>query len=165
MIGNTFQLGAPESDAIVGRKPHREPPEFDITAMVDLVFMMNIYFMVTFITLALAEIGLPSASHVEPLDADSAVVLTVLGSLDGESVTVTAGSGDEAQPLGEGDEQAEQITAAVEKGAAEGKTSVLIKAEKKVRLRELFRIATAAAAAEGLKLHVAVTERESETSD
>jgi biopolymer transport protein ExbD len=162
MVGSNFQLGAPASDALVGRKPRRDPPEFDVTAMVDLVFMMNIYFMVSFITLALAEINLPSAGHVEPLDTDTSVVLTVLGSLDGKSVTVTAGSGDAAEPMGDGDDQPERIAAAVEEGVAQGKSSVLIKAEKKVRLGDLFRVATAAARAEGVKLHVAVTEREAE---
>jgi hypothetical protein len=47
----------------------------------------------------------------------------------------------------------------VEKGVAADKKNVLIKAEKKVRLRELFRISTAAAAA-GVKLHVAVMEKD-----
>ena len=79
----------------LGRKSQQETPEFDITAMVDLVFMMNMYFLVTFITVALAEINLPTASHCEPLNADDAVVLTVLGSLDGKSVTVAIGDGDD----------------------------------------------------------------------
>lgn len=161
MQGGGFALGPLESDSLVGRQPNREPPEFDITAMVDLVFMMNIYFMVTFITLALAEINLPQAAHVQPLNGDDAVILTVLGSLDGKSVTVTAGDGDEAQQFAAGDEQSEQITAAVQKGQADGKKTVLIKAEKKVRLGELFRVATAAAA-DGMKMHVAVTERGAE---
>ena len=32
--------------------------------MVDLVFMMNIYFLVTFITVAMGELNLPAATHV-----------------------------------------------------------------------------------------------------
>lgn len=161
MVGKGFALGPLESDSLLGRKPHEEPPEFDITAMVDLVFMMNIYFMVSFITLALAEINLPQAGHVQPLDAEEAVVFTVLGTLDGKGVTVSTGAGDEMKALDAGDGQEEQISAAVEQGAANGKKSVLIKAEKKVRLGELFRVATAASA-EGMKLHVAVTEKEAE---
>ena len=161
MLGKGFALGPLESDSLLGRKPHEEPPEFDITAMVDLVFMMNIYFMVSFITLALAEINLPQAGHVQPLDGDEAVVFTFVGTLDGKGVTVSAGAGDEVTTLDAGDAQDEQIAAAVEQGAANGKKSVLIKAEKKVRLGELFRVATAASA-EGMKLHVAVTEKEAE---
>lgn len=155
MQGVDMMLGSLASDQLLGRKPHQGPPEFDITAMVDLVFMMNIYFLVTFITVALAEINLPAASHCEPLDADEAVVLTVLGSLDGKSVTVAIG--EDAEPIGDADVQRDQILAAVEQGVAAGKSKVLIKAEKKVRLGELFRVATAAAA-QGVRLHVAVVE-------
>jgi biopolymer transport protein ExbD len=147
------------SDSLLGRKPHEETPEFDITAMVDLVFLMNLYFLVTFITVALAEINLPTASHCEPLNSDEAVILTVLGSLDGKSVTVSIGEKDEAATISNPDEQSVRIAAAVEQGVAAGKDKVLIKAEKKVRLGDLFRIATAAAN-QGVKLHVAVTESE-----
>jgi len=37
---------------------------------------------------------------------------------------------------------------------------VLLKAEKKVRLGDLFRVSTAASAVEGVKLNVAVMEKE-----
>ena len=37
--------------------------EFDITAMIDLVFMMNIYFLVTFVTAALNTLFSQSVSH------------------------------------------------------------------------------------------------------
>jgi biopolymer transport protein ExbD len=152
-------FGPLASDALLGRKPRQETPEFDITAMVDLVFMMNIYFLVTFITVALAEINLPTASHCEPLDSDEAVVLTVLGSLDGKSVAVAIGAGDEAVTVADPEEQRERIADAIDSGAAAGKKAVLIKAEKKVRLGELFRVATAAASGK-MKLHVAVVEAE-----
>jgi biopolymer transport protein ExbD len=133
--------------------------EFDITAMIDLVFMMNIYFLVTFLAAALGEINLPTATHVAALDADDAVILTVIGSLDGESVSVYLGSGTEGVPVTDADEQQERIHEWAEQGIAAGKKSVLIKAEKKVRLRDLFRISSAAAI-EGMKLHVAVMETE-----
>src|SRR5262245_36678913 len=147
------------SDTLLGRKPYQETPEFDITAMVDLVFLMNLYFLVTFITVALAEINLPTASHCEPLLSDDAVILTVLGSLDGKSVTVTIGEKDTAVTISSPDEQPERIAAAVEQGVAAGKDKVLIKAEKKVRLGDLYRIATAASN-EGVTLHLAVMESE-----
>ena len=87
----SFNLGESGSDQLIARRPDSEPPEFDITAMVDLVFMMNIYFLVTFVTVALGELNLPTAKHVSALDADSAVILTVTRSLDGKSVTLYLG--------------------------------------------------------------------------
>ena len=146
-----------EDNPLTKRRNSQDNANFDITAMIDLVFMMNIYFLVTFLTAALGEINLPSASHVAALDADTAVILTILGSLDGETVNVYLGDGEQGEAIADAGEQEERVRAAVEQGISEGKTAVLIKAEKKVRLRELFRVSTAAAV-EGVKLHVAVME-------
>src|SRR5947199_6231386 len=104
-------------------------PEFDITAMVDLVFMMNIYFLVTFVTAALGEINLPAANHAVPLDSDKAVILTVLAGPDWRTVFVYLGDGKKGTPLVEPDDQANQIASLVDRGAATGKNAVLIKAE------------------------------------
>ena len=84
-----------------------------------------------------------------------------LRSLDGESVTVYLGDGEAGEPLNDSAEQERQIQDAVEEGMAGGKTAVLLKAEKRVRLSDLFRIATAASI-EGVKLHVAVLEKDME---
>ena len=159
MHSSDFNFGDPGDDLLVKRKPMHDDAEFDITAMIDLVFMMNIYFLVTFLTAALGEINLPTATHVAALDADSAVILTVIGSLDGETVSVYLGSGTEGAPVTDADEQQDRIREWTEQGVASGKKAVLIKAEKKVRLRDLFRISSAAAL-EGVKLHVAVMETE-----
>ena len=146
-------------DGLVPRQLFKENPEFDITAMVDLVFMMNIYFLVTFVTVALGEVNLPSADHCAALDADTAVVVTVMRSLDGESVSVYLADGEEGEPLTDPLEQERRSRTWAEEGVAEGKTAVLLKAEKKVRLADLFRIASAVAI-EGVKLHVAVMEKD-----
>jgi biopolymer transport protein ExbD len=158
---SSFNLGPTASDELIARRPDEEPPEFDITAMVDLVFMMNIYFLVTFVTVALSGMSLPSADYCNALDADTAVIVRVARSLDGESVTVYLGDGEAGEPLNDNAEQERQIQDAVEEEMASGKTAVLLKAEKRVRLSDLFRIATAASI-EGVKLHVAVLEKDME---
>ena len=142
------------------RRLHRAPDaEFDITAMIDLVFMMNIYFLVTFITVALGEINLPAASHAAALDRDKATVITVLAGPDWRTVFVYLGE-KKGTPIMEADDQVTQIANDVERAAAQGKTAVLIKAEKGIRLREIKRIA-GAAAREGMTLHIAIIEKES----
>jgi biopolymer transport protein ExbD len=133
--------------------------DFDITAMIDLVFMMNIYFLVTFVTAALGEINLPAANHAVPLDGDKATVITVLAGPDWKTVFVYLGDGKKGTPLVEPDDQATRIAAEVETAAARGKTAVLIKAEKGIRLREMKRIATAASR-EGMTLHIAIMEKD-----
>ena len=157
---SNLNLGPSGSDELITRRPDSEPPEFDITAMVDLVFMMNIYFLVTFITVAMGEMSLPSAEHATALNADTAVILSLVRSLDGESVTVYLGDGDKGEPLNDAAQQDERIQAAIEEGVAEGKTAVLLKAESKVRLADLFRISSLLST-QDLKLHVAVLERDS----
>jgi len=159
MHSSSLNFGATGSEELFARRPDFEMPEFDITAMVDLVFMMNIYFIVTFVTVAMGELNLPAATHCAALDADTAVIFTVVRSLDGKSATLYVGDGAKMEPITDAAQQEQRIQAAVEQGAAEGKKAVLLKAEKKVRLADLFRIATAATA-DGIKLHVAVMEKD-----
>lgn len=156
-----FLLGAHDSTELIPRKPHQEPPEFDITAMVDLVFMMNIYFLVTFVTVSLTQVDLPAATHVAPLDADTSVVFTIEGGGDTKKpFTVYDGDRETGLPIHGAEQQEAAVKAAVEKGLAAGKTEVLLKAEKYVRLGDLFRVSTAASSVEGVKLNVAVMEKE-----
>jgi biopolymer transport protein ExbD len=144
---------------LIAPRPPGESAEFDITAMIDLVFMMNIYFLVTFIGAAMEEIDLPSANRARALDAEIATVVTVLSGRDAQSVVVYVGDGKQGSAFTDPLEQEEQIAAAVDAGAARGKTAVLIKAEKGIRLREMKRIA-AAASREGVTLHLAVWEKD-----
>ena len=156
-----FDLGSTGSDQLIARRPDSEMPEFDITAMVDLVFMMNIYFLVTFVTVAMGELNLPAATHVTALDADSAVILTLTRSLDGKSASLYLGDGPKGEAITDPAQQELRVQAAVEQGVAEVKKSVLLKAEKKVRLADLFRVATAASV-EGAKFNVAVMEKDTQ---
>jgi biopolymer transport protein ExbD len=159
MDSGGLHLGATGADQFFSRRGHHETPEFDVTAMVDLVFMMNIYFLVVFITMAISEMSLPSANHVTSLDAEEATVITLVRSPDGQSTKLYLGSGEKGEAISDPAEQERRVQAAVEQGLAAGKKDVLLKAEKKVRLAELFRIATAAAL-EDTKLNVAVLEKD-----
>jgi biopolymer transport protein ExbD len=145
--------------ALFPRQQRHADAEFDITAMIDLVFMMNIYFLVTFVTAALGEINLPAANHAVPLDGDKATVITVLAGPDAKTVAVYLGDGKKGTPLMEADDQNAQIANAVEMAAGRGKTAVLLKAEKGIRLREIKRIASAASH-EGMTLHIAIMEKD-----
>jgi biopolymer transport protein ExbD len=165
MESSGFNLGTTGADELIARRPDSEPPEFDITAMVDLVFMMNIYFLVTFVTVALGELNLPAARHVSALDADSAVILSLVPSLDGKSVTLYVGDGDKGEPINDPAQQEQRIQAAVEQGIAEGKKAVLLKAEKKVKNGDQFRIASVATSVnpesgEKVKLYIGVLEKD-----
>jgi biopolymer transport protein ExbD len=154
-----LNLGPSGAEELISRRSAEESPEFDITAMVDLVFLMNLYFLVTFLTVAANEMSLPLAEHVSPLNSDTAVVLSLARSLDGESVKVYIGDGEKGEAIEDPTQQEQRVTAAIEEGVAAGKTAVLIKSESKVRLADVFRISSLVAGHE-LKLHVAVLERQ-----
>src|SRR5262245_51860563 len=129
-----LNLGESAADQFFARREHLESPEFDITAMVDLVFMMNIYFLVTFITVSLAELSLPTAQHASALDPETSTVITVTRAPDGQSVRVYLASGEKGEAITDPAEQERRVQAAVEQGLAAGKKDVLLKAEKKVRV-------------------------------
>ena len=136
------RLAAPTT--LIAPQAAPETPEFDITAMVDLVFMMNIYFLVTFVTVALGEINLPDGHARRGRSTPTRrSILTVHRQPRRQERHRVPGRRRE----GRADHRRRasrrsRSRDAVEKGVAAGKTDVLLKAEKKVRLGDLFRIAT-----------------------
>lgn len=134
--------------------------KFDITAMIDLVFMMNIFFLVTTVGAALAEMDLPVARHVVAADLDAAVVLSITLDPNGNGTFLYIGDGATGDPIANPEEQVKAVRTAVEAGLLAEKTTVLIKAEKNVKLRDLNRVSTAATASPGVELKLAVIEKE-----
>jgi biopolymer transport protein ExbD len=150
-----------ESSFSVGGGDKHDDAEFDITAMIDLVFMMNIYFLVTFITTAMSDIDLPAANRCAPLDGDTAITFTVESGKEFGTVSVTCSDVESQTPWTEPQEQEDEIAKAVQAAAAAGKTAVLIKAERTIRLKEIARLSLAARQ-EGMSLHLAVREKDLE---
>lgn len=159
MLESKNLVDSPITGDLFAAKREEPNAEFDITAMIDLVFMMNIYFLVTFLTVALGELDLPTANHVSPLDIEEAVVISVLPSAAQDGVAVYLGNGKEGDPILEPALQQQQIAEAVEKGKTDGKKAVLIKAERAIRLREIGRLGSAAGIVE-MPLHIAVLEKD-----
>jgi biopolymer transport protein ExbD len=163
MLGHDSGLGVSLHDSLGGlslRRPPPEDPHFDITAMIDLVFMMNIYFMFTFLSAAAGELDLPSANHCGPLDAKTATVISILNSAQYQQVDVIVGEDRDAPRITDPDEQFKAVQDAISKGLTLGKTAVLVKAEHSVRLRELRRICGAASDIPEVSLHLAVIEKD-----
>jgi len=155
-VGNS-----PLPPGLLPRRSRKDDAEFDITAMIDLVFMMNIYFLVTFMGASTSELILPSANHGRPLDAAKSIPISIVAGKDFGSVAVYLGDGKNGTAITDPVEQEERIAANVEAESANGKSAVVLKAEKNVRLREIGRI-SAAAAHEGVTLHMAVMEKDTE---
>jgi biopolymer transport protein ExbD len=152
-----------ESEALVTRKPAFEDAHFDITAMVDLVFMMNIFFLVTWVGAALAEIDLPTARHCVPADTEQCVTVTVLADASGQAPLVYFGEARSSARSLDSPDMDEQLRATVEREVRDSKVpkdTLLIKAEKRVRLQDIARISAATQAVEGMKLNLAVISKE-----
>jgi biopolymer transport protein ExbD len=143
---------------LVPRKSLVDEARFDITAMVDLVFMMNIYFLVCWITSALAEVNLPPARHGRAVDGDMAVTITITRE-KGQPPLFYLGERKPGRELSS-QEILARVGPMVEEGQRAGKNIVLIKAERGVRFRDVARVAAAASEIKGMKLHLAVMERE-----
>jgi biopolymer transport protein ExbD len=144
-----------DEDMLLPKKSLADDARFDVTAMVDLVFMMNIFFLVTWAEMARAEIDLPTARHCAAAEKERSVVFTVL---KGTPATVYLGDGTGSGQLSPG-EVDQRVTAAVEDGARDGRNIVLIKAEKDVLLRDVAHLATLATAVDGTELMLAVIEK------
>ena len=146
------------SNGLGGKRCEVEDPEFDVTAMVDLVSLMNIYFLVAWVMAMQNEVDLPAAKHCVPGDPDASVIVVVKKGDRGTEVKI--GEDNDGEPLTDRAEILRQVEAAVKAGAKEHKDTLLLKAEKEVPMKDISHIAGAAAAAEGIKLRLAVLEKD-----
>src|SRR5262245_48807861 len=157
---NPLLDSGPDANPLIKRRPIHDEARFDITAMIDLVFMMNIFFLVTTVTAALAEIDLPAAQHCAPADRDSSVIVTILADPNGGPGVVSVEDAGGGKALTDLDAQERAIREAVEAGVREQRNIVLVKAEKAVRLRDIARVGAIAVAVPGVDLRLAVIEKE-----
>ncbi|MEM6330366.1 MAG: biopolymer transporter ExbD [Planctomycetota bacterium] len=139
-------------------KKRREDDEMDITPMIDITFLLLIFFILQSTPDKSTAIQLPDASNGAPVSQMESTVFTI-GDSGAESNPVYNADGKiEAFRLPDDPkEQAEAIRAAVEEGlAAEGKSDVIIKADKAVKCRAVQSVMKAASKVKGVKLHLAV---------
>lgn len=176
-----------EAGPVLPRRRTQETADLDITPMIDIVFLLLIFFLVASIPDMQIAADLPPARYGKGVNARTAVIFTVADRGGNAPAAVYLGDGKAGDPLpqdsaaqdaaitralkGQGGTllpndaaaQEESIRRAVRRGFYEaGKSSVLIKAEKGVRHRDVARIgaAVSAARAEGIQLHLAVFEIE-----
>jgi biopolymer transport protein ExbD len=135
--------------------------EMDITPMIDITFLLLIFFLVATRMSAEAYVDLPKARHGTAVTTKDAVVLTVARGGDDQARIYTSDGAIPAAELAAGDlaAQEKQIIQYVQTGLGEpGKHHVLIKAERGVKHREVARVAKAVGQAAETELYVAVLE-------
>lgn len=139
-------------------KPQDIDDEMDITPMIDITFLLLIFFLVTSKMNEPAAVSLPTARHGSVVAASESVV-----------IVVKRGGGDQAQvERSEGglfsmdlDQQNAEITEYVQKQLDAGKKAVIVRAEGSVRQAEIGRVSKAIAEAldEGMPINYAVEEQ------
>ncbi len=146
-----------EFQPFLPRRSLQDDANFDITAMIDLVFMMNIFFLVTSLTKSAAEVDLPQASYCIPADESECVIILVRSGSDPGTPDVSIFDESGEHKLSP-EEYEERIRSAVEQAVEQNKKKVLIKAESKVLLGHVVRVSSLATAAEGVEPFFAVME-------
>lgn len=148
-----------DEESLFLKPRHDDAVHFDITAMIDLVFMLNIFFLVTTVAVAMAEMDLPVVRHCIPTDGDTAVVVSLRGGGNSEA-TVHLGDDADAPAILDPDEQITRVREAAREGMRSGKQVLLLKAERSVKLRDVQRIGSIARDVPGIGLRLAVIEKE-----
>ncbi len=151
-------------DAAGGVMPRRasrgEDAEMDITPMIDITFLLLIFFLVCSTPDQMTAIELPKAKYGKGVGERESVIITVSDEgVDNAPVYLADGKLEEARITDDPDEQSDVIVEAVEKGRREeNKENVLIKADRNVAYREVARIVKAVSRVEGAKIYLAVME-------
>lgn len=154
------QMAGPDEEgpALPYRHPNDEA-ELDITPMIDMTFLLLIFFLVTSIPDNQREVELPRAEYGKGITTETAVIITLAEREGNRAAAIYLADGKVGSPLPDDvDQQDRQILGAIEQGARAGKTAVLVKAEKGVHHSEVSRVASAVGEVEGMQLFLAVTE-------
>lgn len=142
------------------KKPRKEA-EMDITPMIDITFLLLIFFLVASRMSQESFVELPSAKHGTTVSSDTSVIITVAKG-NGENAIIYKGDGiDDATRVTSTnlEDQQLELSAFIENGLTmDSKTQVLIKAEQGVRHGDVARVAKAAGSATAQVLYVAVME-------
>lgn len=144
------------------RRRLTEDSELDMTPMIDCVFLLLIFFTVTSRPDQATSVELPPARYGKGVSLQDSVIITVASREGNRPAAVYLADGTIGSPLPENPKEMEAaVVEAVEKGfLREGKTSVLLKAARNVKHREVSAVAKAVGRAdvENVRLHIGVFE-------
>ncbi|MBA4018275.1 MAG: hypothetical protein C0483_13995 [Pirellula sp.] len=144
--------------SVLKRTPLPNDQNLDITPMIDVTFLLLIFFLVAAVPDVQAALDLPPAQHGVGVSRHEALIICIAEAPGGRSALVYLTPSKSGPPLeGSAEAQAATIRAMVEAARAAGKTEVLLKAERRVRHREVARVMQAADV-EGMKINLAVME-------
>ena len=135
----------------------RETAHIDFTPMVDVVFLLLIFFLVCSTIGNQSTVQLPKAKLGFAVNPKTSTVFTLSG-FENEAV-VSFSDGTNIKILSANREtQREEIIQAVEFGLQQGKTNVVIQADRRLHHGEVHRVAVTAATVPGITLNIVVAD-------
>lgn len=144
---------------VLPRRAFEDEAEMDITPMIDITFLLLIFFLVASRPDDSNRIDLPQARYGRGVSQRESIIFSVTeGGLDLAPVYLGNGRDPKNRLDGDASAQADRIETEVRKAYNDGHPNVLIKAEKGVPHREVARVSGAASRVEGIRLHFAVLE-------
>ena len=146
---------------ILSRNREEIDAEMDITPMIDCVFLLLIFFIVCSTMEQQSPIDLAEARHGRAVGERESIIISVLGGgVEQAPVYLADGPVQDPLPADEGVQQEKILAYIEEEQRKEGKTDVLIKADKNVAHRDVARVIKAVSKVEGVNIHLAVAESE-----
>lgn len=134
--------------------------EADMTPMIDMTFLLLIFFLVTFKASESKLVELPEARHGGAVSKAESIIFA-LERLPGRTEPRVYFGDDGTQPLSDDhSRQAAEIAEHVETALASNRQHVLIKADRAVHYRDVARVAAAVGQVDGVQLHFAVSDPE-----
>ena len=157
-IISEVQEEIPQPPPLSASRKQLEDAEMDITPMIDITFLLLIFFLVCSTPDQDTAIEMAKARHGRGVGERNSVIITI--SDEGvDSAPVYLANGMVGEPLSDDpDDQREKIAEAVEKGRTEAKENVIIKADRNVAFREVSKVIKSVSRVEGSKIFLAVLE-------
>jgi biopolymer transport protein TolR len=119
----TISLGQGDSAAFGSRKRSSDGGDLDITPMIDVTFLLLIFFMVTSTMSSEKELDIPKARHGENVEQGAAIMIMI---------RAPQGGGDPTIIIRGSDSTLSEVAEFVRSENEQGKTEVVIRAERDV---------------------------------
>lgn len=148
---------ANDGGPVLARKRVKTDDSLDITPMIDVTFLLLIFFLVASVPDVQAALELPRAETGLGVSRKESFTISIAAVASGAPEAYLADGRYGAPLAGSQAEKESRIRAAVQGAARQGIKDVIIKAEGRVRYRDVEWIVRAAGI-EGMRVHLAVTE-------
>ena len=142
-----------DNSAAIKPRPLRDDTEMDITPMIDITFLLLIFFIVCGNQNA-SKIALPQARFGQGVSEKQSIVITAQSQGPEKDCLVILGQ----EKIADGEQQTARIPEYIEQTLQEGKKlpQVMLMGAKDIKAKDLKRISTAIGKVEGVQLYLGV---------